>query len=82
MDSTDEQVINTLLQRDCINNTLQNACIISLNSHGHVMIFIGDNAKDHYLPLAERIISEGVLTGPKADPTVRSHQDIPSFWPL
>jgi Gpi18-like mannosyltransferase len=33
--------------------------LLSLNYSGHVMAFVGDNAKDHYVPIAERLISEG-----------------------
>ena len=42
--------------------------LLSLNHCGHVMVFIGDNAKAHYVPIAERLISEGTFNGAASRP--------------
>ena len=44
------------------------AAFVGLSSGGHVTAFVGDNATSHYLPIAERLLTERRFNGPDSRP--------------
>jgi len=51
---------------------------LSLNYCGHMTVFVGDNARDHYVPIAERLILERSFNGPASRPDSK----VPPGYPL
>jgi 4-amino-4-deoxy-L-arabinose transferase-like glycosyltransferase len=49
-----------------------------LHYRGHHVIFIGQNAQDHYLPIAERLILKGQFNGPATRPDSK----VPPGYPI
>ena len=52
--------------------------VFSLNYSGHATVFVGDNARAHYVPIAERLISAGSFNGAASRPDSK----VPPGYPV
>src|SRR4051812_15673352 len=52
--------------------------IIFVLNCGDTIVKVGDNARDHYLPIADRLVSEWRFNGPES----RSDSKVPPGYPL
>lgn len=52
--------------------------LFTLMSYGNSIVKVGDNARNHYLPVADRLVSEGRFNGPESRPDSK----VPPGYPL
>src|SRR5262249_36117255 len=55
------------------------AAVLALTQTGYAPAFVGDNAHQHYIPIADRLLAEGRFNGPESRPDSKVPIGYPAF---